>query len=46
MRPNLTIADALYVVVAQHLQAPLVTSDFRLAGAPNLGIDIITPDPV
>lgn len=42
-RHNLTVADALYVVVAQHLSAALVTSDLRLAAAPNLPVATITP---
>ena len=45
MRPNLTLGDALYVVVAQRLDASLVTSDLKLAGAPNLGVETITPGP-
>lgn len=43
LRHNLTIADALYVVVAQHLSAPLVTADLKLAGAPTLPVVTITP---
>lgn len=43
MRHNLTIADALYVVVAQHLAAPVVTTDLKLAGAPGLHVTTITP---
>ncbi len=27
LRNNLTVADALYVVIGQHLSAPLVTTD-------------------
>ncbi|MDE0803969.1 MAG: type II toxin-antitoxin system VapC family toxin [Acidimicrobiales bacterium] len=42
MRNNLTIADALYVVIALHIDAPLVTTDLKLAGAPNLPVDTIT----
>lgn len=42
MRNNLTIADALYVVIALHIDAPLVTTDLRLADAPNLPIETIT----
>ena len=44
LRHNLTVADALYVVVAQHLSAPLVTTDLRLANAPTLPVTTITPD--
>lgn len=43
LRHNLTVGDALYVVVAEHLGAPLVTTDLRLARAPTLGISTITP---
>lgn len=42
-RGNLTVHDALYVVLASHLGASLVTSDVRLANAPNLGVPTITP---
>lgn len=42
-RGNLTVADALYVVLAEHLGAKLVTSDVKLANAPTLGIDTIHP---
>ena len=40
---NLTVADALYVVVAKHLNAPLVTTDNKLAAAPTLPVATITP---
>ena len=40
---NLTFADALYVVVALHLQAELATADMRLANAPGLPVETITP---
>ncbi len=43
LRHNLTVADALYVVVAQHLGASLVTTDLRLASARVLTIPTITP---
>lgn len=42
-RGNLTIADALYVVLAEVLDATLVTGDLRLAAAPGLGVSTITP---
>ena len=45
MRHNLTLGDALYIVVARHLDASLVTSDLKLAAAPNLGVETITPGP-
>lgn len=43
-RYNLVIADALYVVLAQRLDATLVTGDQRLANAPTLpaGLDVLT----
>lgn len=43
LRHNLTVADALYVVVASHLEAALVTTDQRLAAAPALQVETITP---
>jgi predicted nucleic acid-binding protein len=43
LRHNLTVADALYVVVAKHLNAPLVTTDNKLAAAPTLPVATITP---
>ena len=43
LRHNLTIADALYVVVARHLEATLVTADRRLANAPGLPVPTIVP---
>jgi predicted nucleic acid-binding protein len=43
LRHNMTIADALYVVVAHHLRAPLVTTDLRLAATPRLDVATITP---
>lgn len=43
LRHNLTLADALYVVVAEHLNAPLVTTDRKLATTPTLPVPTITP---
>ena len=40
LRANLTIGDALYVVLARRLRAKLVTADGRLARTPNLGIEV------
>ena len=34
----MTIADAIYVALAQHLDADLLTSDHKLASAPNLPV--------
>jgi predicted nucleic acid-binding protein len=42
-RASITVADALYVVLAQHLDATLVTADERLARAPSLGVLTIVP---
>lgn len=36
LRENLTAYDAVYVALAEGLQAPLLTRDARLAGAPRL----------
>jgi predicted nucleic acid-binding protein len=33
-RPNITIADALYVVLAERLHASLLTDDHKLANSP------------
>jgi predicted nucleic acid-binding protein len=43
-RFNLVIADALYVVLAQRLEASLVTGDHRLANEPTLsvGLNVVT----
>ena len=40
-RFNITIADAFYVVVAKHLDCPLLTGDRRLASAPTLPISVL-----
>jgi predicted nucleic acid-binding protein len=42
LRQRLTIADAIYVVLAHKLGATLVTADKRLARTPNLGIQVIS----
>ena len=42
-RKAVTIADALYVVLAKHLDATLVTADERLARAPAIGVHTIVP---
>lgn len=36
LRHNLSVYDALYVALAEMLEAPLVTIDTRLAGAPGV----------
>lgn len=43
LRHNMTVADALYVVVAKHLGAELVTTDLKLANSPTLPVSTITP---
>ena len=43
LRDNITIADALYVVIARHVDATLVTFDTKLAAAPTLGIAVHVP---
>lgn len=43
MRKNLTAYDAAYVVLAGLLNATLVTRDARLAGAPDLGVQVAVP---
>lgn len=43
LRANLTVADAVYVVLADHLDATLVTADIRLAQAPNLPVPTVHP---
>lgn len=45
MRHNVTLADALYVTIAQRLSVALVTGDLRLARAPGLGISVLTSSP-
>ena len=42
-RKNLTVADALYVVLAVHIGAALVTTDLRLTRSPALGVPVVTP---
>lgn len=42
-RHNLTVTDSVYVVLAQHLGAPLVTTDLNLANAPGLSVTTIMP---
>lgn len=39
-RSNLIVHDAVYVVLAKHLGAVLLTGDHRLAGAPNLPVQV------
>jgi predicted nucleic acid-binding protein len=37
-RSNITFADAMYVALAEHLGASLLTDDHRLANTPNLPV--------
>ncbi len=41
LRENVTMADAVYVVLARHLGAELATMDERLRGAPGLDIGFV-----
>ena len=41
MRHNITFTDACYVALAQRLNAPLLTTDARLAAAPNLPVSTL-----
>lgn len=40
IRDNYTVYDAAYVVLAQALEAPLVTADAKLAEARTVGVDV------
>lgn len=40
LRENFTVYDAAYVVLAQALEAPLVTADAKLAEARRLGVEV------
>lgn len=42
-RGHLTIGDALYVVLAEQLNATLVTADISLARSPGLTVPTLTP---
>jgi len=42
-RAAITVADALYVVLAEHIGGTLVTADERLARSPGLTISTIVP---
>lgn len=41
LRANVTLADGVYVALAARLRAPLLTDDSRLAGAPNLSVEML-----
>lgn len=40
LRDNYTVYDAAYIVLAQALEAPLVTADTKIADATALGVDV------
>ncbi len=40
LKDNFTVYDAAYIVLAQALDAPLVTADTKLVGARTLGVDV------
>jgi predicted nucleic acid-binding protein len=40
LRDNFTLYDAAYLVLAQALEAPVVSADTKLQGATRLGIDV------
>jgi predicted nucleic acid-binding protein len=40
LKDNFTVYDATYIVLAQALDAPLVTADTKLVGARSLGVDV------
>lgn len=40
LRSNFTAYDAAYIVLAQALEAPLVTADVKLRGARALGVEV------
>ena len=45
LRHNVTIHDALYVVLTRHLpDAVLVSTDWKLQSAPGVDVAVITPD--
>ncbi|MEJ7824092.1 MAG: type II toxin-antitoxin system VapC family toxin [Solirubrobacteraceae bacterium] len=43
LRHNLSVYDAAYVALAERADATLVTLDKRIAGAPDVRCDIVTP---
>ena len=45
LRTNLSAYDALYVALAERLDAPLLTADARLARAPGLRCHVEVPEP-
>lgn len=45
-RPNITVYDAYYVVLALGLGCPLLTADRRLARAADHLVDVVVPGPI
>lgn len=43
MPKTITVADAVYVVMARHLGASLATTDLRLAATPGLDVSTVLP---
>lgn len=41
LRANVTLADALYVALAEHLGADLLSDDVRLANTPRLPVRVL-----
>lgn len=41
LRANVTFADAIYVALAEHLDADLLSDDLRLANAPALPVRVL-----
>lgn len=41
VRQNLIVQDAVYVVLARHIGAPLLTGDRRIAGSPGLPVQVL-----
>lgn len=41
LRANVTFADAVYVALAEHLDADLLSDDIRLANTPGLRVRIL-----
>lgn len=40
-RANVSFPDAVYVVLAEHLRAPLLTDDHKLGNTPKLGVQAL-----
>lgn len=41
LRQNVTVPDAVYVSLATHLNAPLLTDDLRLARSPAVTVQVL-----